>query len=220
MLEQPRCDLKGMADADSSLLKMLLIFSLEWFALHTAVHLTWGCQCARPVILVNLRHFSEDPLHEAFKNSNQLSENMLIISFYVCLCGPLFLQYTRNNLRHNSNHWGQWAEPPRPGCTLLPHGLAIGPDSNPTSPGWRRPLNAQQLCCPQGKLNEHRHHHRALQWAHRPLQVCKQGASSGRAGEGGRGKQTEICKWWRQPTLERRGHGQMRSSLGRMRTSA
>lgn len=122
-------------------------------------------------------------------------------------------QHTWNHLRHHSNNWGQWAKSTSPNHTLLPHGLAPRPIPNSTSPGRRCPLNAQQLCCTQGKHNERRHHHRALQRALGPLQVCltvslRQAAAGTKGGEqrekgGGEGltggKQMEVawyCKWW------------------------
>lgn len=130
-------------------------------------------------------------------------------------------QYTRDNLRHHSNHWGQWAESTSPHRTLLPHGLASRPITNPTSSGGRCPLNAQQLRCAQGEHDERWHHHRAIQWALGPLKVCVQrppeasgsssrGEGGGAGGEGRRraGRREadgggRVHEWWGHPRKER-----------------
>lgn len=104
---------------------------------------------------------------------------------------PLSPQYTRNHLRHHGDHRGQWAEPTSPDHALLPHGLASGPNTNPTPPGRRRAFIAQQLRCAQSEHDERWHHHRALQRPLGPLQVCVQrpaeasGSGWQRGGAGG-----------------------------------
>lgn len=155
----------------------------------------------------------------SFALFNEKSELLLyVLSLFRSLFLTLFPQYTRNNLRHHGNHWGQWAWSTSPHHTLLPHGLAPGPITNPTTPGRRRPLNAQWLCCTQSEHDKRWHHHRALQRALRPLQVCVQrppeesgssrserdraGGERRRAGRREAGGGGRVHEWWRHPRKE------------------
>lgn len=123
------------------------VFSLEWAALHTELHLIWWLQS-----FLSIRRISLKTLFTQFKRGSETFRNKLADHYQNFFLFPesewsplsfLCSQYTWNNLWHHSNHWGQWAGSTSPNHTFLPHGVAPRPITNSTSPGRWCTLNVQ-----------------------------------------------------------------------------